>query len=276
MGLEILLVLEQLVESLVEALVRDAVRVDADEVFQGGSAVPVLGDMQLTGRFAQPRDDENHRHVSPVDPFAAPRQRLLAEPVELQRLPQEPAEPNASEGPPFLQPYLLDANARQLDGGSIFEEVELTGAFAEEMPCELRGLRALLRVKSSKVRHGFLAYLAALANGPNEAPVRVRLAVPLHSRVSQIHARVSSALFIHDDTDRFNRVSWHYIAIRAPRLAPQMMGIGLTSRRVLKSAENSSNFPQTVQVGLGLQAERQAPTSPTDYLGLLAGIDPQE
>lgn len=87
MDFEVFLALEQLVEPLVQTLVSDAVGVDTDQILQGTAAIPVLGDVKLAGRLAQPRDDENHDHVRPADSLAATWQGLLAELVELQGLP---------------------------------------------------------------------------------------------------------------------------------------------------------------------------------------------
>ena len=62
----------------------------------------------------------------------------------------------------------------------------------------------------------------------------------------------SSAAVMPFQEEAIKMACWHYIAIRALRLDPPMVGTGLTSTRLPRSVENSSDFPETVQVGLGL------------------------
>ena len=161
----------------------DASGIDANEILQCRTAIPVFGDVKLAGRLAQPRGHQNHRHVGPLDPFTSASKRLLAELVQLQGAPQEPREPDISERPTSLEPDLFGANSRDLQPRSIVKELELVDSITKEVFRESRGLSALLGIECSEIGDRFLANLAALSNRPDEGPVGVCLAVLLHRRV---------------------------------------------------------------------------------------------
>ena len=132
----------------------------------------------------------------------------------------------------------------------VLEKIEPIGTLTEKVPGERRCLCTALRIERAEVRDRFLADSPSLTNGTYEAPVRVRLAVLLHFRMPQVHARVSFALLIHGDVTGFNRVSWHYIANSGPRRERSTISTRLTSTQPADSVENRSDFSQTVQVGL--------------------------
>jgi hypothetical protein len=139
----------------------------------------------------------------------------------------------------------------------VLEKIELIGTLTEKVPGERRCLCTAFRSERAEVRDRFLADSPSLTNGTYEAPVRVRLAVLLHFRMPQVHARVSFALLIHGDVTGFNRVSWHYIANSGPRRERSTISTRLTSTQPADSVENRSDFSQTVQVGLERRSRRR-------------------
>ena len=84
MGLQLLLVRQQAVQRAIQAIVVDRLGRHAQQVVQRRAAIPMLGDVQLARRLAQPGDHQDRRHRRPRHPLAAARQRLATQLVERQ------------------------------------------------------------------------------------------------------------------------------------------------------------------------------------------------
>jgi hypothetical protein len=87
MGLQRRLVRQQAVERAVQPIVVDGFGRHAQQIAQRRAAIPILGDVQLARRLAQPGNHQDRRHRRPRHPLAAARQRLATQLVERQGLP---------------------------------------------------------------------------------------------------------------------------------------------------------------------------------------------
>src|SRR5262249_34910634 len=108
------LVRQQPVQGAVEPVVVDLVVGDAQQVAQGGAAEPVLGDVQFAGRLAEAGQDQDGGHLGPGHVLAPRPQPAVEQGVQVQGLPQPPAQPDVAEAAAALQP-----EAAQLDGDGL-------------------------------------------------------------------------------------------------------------------------------------------------------------
>ena len=187
MYFEFALVWQQAIESTVKPRVVDGLRLDAEQVFQGGPPIPVLGDMQLTRRLAEPCENEGQHHIRPRDHLSSPWKNVCAQPVKLESLPAQPAKPDVTESaaPLDTDPFQVDGHG--VERTAILEKIELVGALAEEVLGNSRRIRATFGVELTEIRDGFLTNLTSLAHRAHESPVRVGLSALANGRMAQLH-----------------------------------------------------------------------------------------
>src|SRR5438445_413185 len=78
MRLESSLVREQMIEAAIKAVLVDLLIAKLQQIAERRAAVPVLGNVQLAGRLAEPRRHQHGRHLRLGDAFLARRQLLKA------------------------------------------------------------------------------------------------------------------------------------------------------------------------------------------------------
>jgi len=105
------LVREELIQGAVAAVVVDEGRGHAEQILQGGLAIPRLGEVEFAGRLTEAGQHQDRHHGWPGDRLPARGQQPLQQGLQLQRAPEQPAEPHIAEGAPPLQ-----AHAVQPDG----------------------------------------------------------------------------------------------------------------------------------------------------------------
>src|SRR6516165_10415686 len=197
---------QQPVEGAVQAVVIDFVVADTQQVAKGGATKPILGDMQLAGRFAEASEDEHRGHLSPGNLLAAGAQPIAEYRVEFQRLPEAEPQPEVAKPPAAFQ-----AKAAQVDGHGFGRRrlVEQAGlAFdADDRLCEGTGPDPAGSIEFTELGNRLLTHLAAQAHGANQSPIGMHLAVLVNSRVPEIHERPSWTTSLR----HCNRVGWHYI-----------------------------------------------------------------
>lgn len=115
------LVRQQLVESAIQAVVVHFIDRHAQQVAQCAVAVKVLGDLQFTRRFAEPRDDQDERRQRPRNVFLPQRHRTPQKLVQSQTLHQFQRQPRAAKLAAVFNPHTravdLDEPRLGLDPG---------------------------------------------------------------------------------------------------------------------------------------------------------------
>ena len=99
MGFERVLMGQEPVQRAIEPVVIDLGLGQSQQIVQRRAPEPVLGDVQFTGGFAEPRDHQHRRHQAPGDVFTPSGQSRLQPLVESQRLPEFPGKPDVAEPP---------------------------------------------------------------------------------------------------------------------------------------------------------------------------------
>ena len=111
----------------------------------------------------------------------------IAELVQLQRLPQRPAQPHGAEGA-----AVLDANTTDLDLGSfkcafVLEELRLDSLGPKEVTRKSRRLSHPTVTEPAEIRDGLLNDLRAPSHGAHECPVSSDSVLASDLLVPEIH-----------------------------------------------------------------------------------------
>jgi len=95
--LQRLALFEHAVQRSIAAVVVDLRLGHVEQIVQRRAAKPILGDVQLARRLAQPRDDQYRRHRGPRHIFASAGQQPRQQLIQPQRLPQSPRQRHIAE-----------------------------------------------------------------------------------------------------------------------------------------------------------------------------------
>ncbi len=182
--LERSLVRQQLIESLVETRVVHHRRINAQQIFERCASIPVLGDVQFAGWFAQSRDDQDRRDLRPRHDLSTFRHHGRAELVEPECTPQRPPDPDVAERAAALRVHFAEPHALWFDRLFFSEQARLHRAFAQEVLGECRRLGASRCIKFTEVGDDFLPDLGSSAYRPHQHPVGQLLAVLANRRVA--------------------------------------------------------------------------------------------
>ncbi len=186
MLLELPLVGQQAIESPIQPVVVDQRGGQREQVFQRGAAVPVLRDVQLARRLAQPRQHQHRGHGRPRHRFPAFGQQPLQQLVQPQGAPERPPQPDIPKGAPPLQANAFEVDGDRVVGFARLEQVGLRPIAGDRTRQRLRA-GATMHVQLAEVRNGLLDHRAPDPHGADELPVGVNLAVLPSRRVAQIH-----------------------------------------------------------------------------------------
>jgi len=111
------LVREELIQGAVAAVVVDEGRGHAEQILQGGLAIPRLGEVEFAGRLTEAGQHQDRHHGRPGDRLPTRGQELLQQGIELQRAPEQPAEPHIAEGAPPLHAHAVQPDGHGLGRG---------------------------------------------------------------------------------------------------------------------------------------------------------------
>jgi hypothetical protein len=168
--LQRLLVRQQPVERTVQPVVVDSIRGHAQKIIQRRAPVPVLGDVQLARRFAQPRDHQDRRHRRPCNALSTRNEALGAEAIEIERPPQNPPQPHIAKAPAPLQTHPIETHRDRLGcRPGRLEQLVLLGA-PRDLQRQPAGPRAPLPIQLAQLRHRLLHHLAATPHRPHQPP----------------------------------------------------------------------------------------------------------
>ena len=180
------LVDQQPIERAVEAILVDLVVRQLKQIAKRRAPIPVLGDVQLARRLAQPRRDQNGRHLLPGDPFLALRQQRRAQLRQSRAAPQGQRQINVAESPPAFEPNALQPHRRRHVPAAVVEQLRLLRR-ADQMSGQLPRFKPPLHVEFAKMCDRLLNNPPPDPHAPNQTPVAMRLAVLSPNRVAQIH-----------------------------------------------------------------------------------------
>src|SRR6478609_2789987 len=69
---------EQTIEAAIETILVDCLIAELEQIAERRAAIPVLGNVQLARRLAEPRHNQHGRHLRPSDALLARRKQPLA------------------------------------------------------------------------------------------------------------------------------------------------------------------------------------------------------
>src|SRR6516225_8726682 len=104
------LVREQMIEPAIEAVLVDLLVTKLQQVAKRCTAVPVLGNVQFARRLAEPRRNQDRRHLRPRDVLPARREKPLAQILKSHAAPQRQRQIDITK-----LPRALDADALEAD-----------------------------------------------------------------------------------------------------------------------------------------------------------------
>jgi len=122
MGKQGLPVRPYLVQGSIEPVLVHLVVRDPQPVFQGGLAIPMLGDLQFRGWCAEPGQGQNAGHQLPRDLFASSPHLLLEELIQTQPAPQRQGQIHIAEVPQPFDANPSNVHRRPLRRGFILHE----------------------------------------------------------------------------------------------------------------------------------------------------------
>ena len=79
---------EQMIEAAIEAILVDLLIAKLQQIAERRAAVPVLGNVQLARRLAEPRRHQHSRHLRPGDALLSDRQQPFAQILKARPAPQ--------------------------------------------------------------------------------------------------------------------------------------------------------------------------------------------
>ena len=206
------LVDKQAIEAAIEPILVDLLVAELKQIAQRRATVPILGNVQLARRLAEPRRDQHGRHLRPRDAFLARRKQPLAQFLKTNAAPQRQRQINIAEHSRALDPNALQAHRHRHMLAAVIEQLRLFRS-ADQMPRERAGFNATVLVKLAKMRHRLLNDAPPEANTAHQAPIAVNLPVLPQCRVPQIHGAESKS----NSSPPENTLGWHYTPKSAPR-----------------------------------------------------------
>src|SRR5262245_1212900 len=233
------LVGQQPIQGPREAIIVDLVVGNAQKVPAGGAAEPILGDVQLAGRLAEAGPDQHGRQLGPRPLCTSLRQPLFQKGIEVQRLPQAQPEPDVPEAAAALQVEAVQVDGDRLGWRGLIEEAGLPFD-ADDGLGQGAGRHPAGGGELAELSDRLVPDLATNADGADESPVGVGLAVPGDGGVAQVQGGPSWSAAWSD----FKRVGWHYNAVwKATPDQERTYGP--------KRARNCRKMVRTAEVGLG-------------------------
>src|ERR1700693_5516376 len=167
------LVREQVIEPAIEAILVDLLIAELQQITKCRAAIPVLGNVQLARRRAEPCRHKDRRHLRPGDALLSARQESRAKVLKTDPAPQ-------CESQIYIAKLTraLDADAFQAHRhGQMFASVGeqhrlLRGADQPSRKCPC--LNPSMLIELAELRHRLLNDASADTNAAHEAPIAVK------------------------------------------------------------------------------------------------------
>jgi hypothetical protein len=116
------LVRQQMIEPAVEPVLVDGFVAKLQQIAQRRAAIPVLGDVQLARRLAEPRCHQNGRHLRPRDPLLARRKQAFAHRLKPHPTPQRQRQIDVAESARTLDADTFETNRHRHIPAAIVEQ----------------------------------------------------------------------------------------------------------------------------------------------------------
>ena len=95
--------LEQVIERSIAAIIIDFGFRNIEQIIKCRASIPILGNMQFAGRFAQASDHQYGRHLVPANVLASRWHQTFTELIQTDGLPQSPRQPDITESTSAFQ-----------------------------------------------------------------------------------------------------------------------------------------------------------------------------
>jgi hypothetical protein len=157
------------------------------QIAERRAAIPVLGNVQLARRLAEPRRNQHHRYLRPGDALLADRKQPLAQILEPHPAPQCQRQVHVAELTRALDANALQAHPHRPMRAAVVEQLLLFRG-ADQTACQGPRLDATALIELAEMRNSLLNDTTTDTHAAHEAPVAVNLAVLPYRRVAQVHA----------------------------------------------------------------------------------------
>ena len=121
------LALEQQIERAIQPILVDQIGIQLQQIAQRRAPIPILGDVQLARRLAQPGRHQHCRHLRPRHRLLARRQQLLAQIAQPRAAPQRQRQVHVAEPPRAFDTHPLQPHRHRQVLPAIVEQAGLLG-----------------------------------------------------------------------------------------------------------------------------------------------------
>ncbi len=161
----------------VEPVLVDRLRRNSQQIVQGRSLIPGVGDVQLTGGLAEPGYGQNRPHHRPGNVLAIDGQKPFQQSVEMQGSPQQQTQIDIPKVPRPLHPGLSHSNLHLLgDGfdrlGGLEQWMTGFGSMIED-PGNVRPTGRVSRFQLAQIGDRLMSRTPSRANGFDQCPIGV-------------------------------------------------------------------------------------------------------
>src|SRR5262245_14717966 len=181
------LVHEQMIEAAIKAILVDLPIAELQQIAKCRAPVPILGNVQLARRLAEPRRHQHACHRRPGNAFLAHRKQSLAQLLKARPTPQRKRQIHIAELAGALDANPLQAHRNRQMFAAIIEQWRLLGSTDQSARKNSR-LNASVLIELTQMRHRLLDDASPDAHAAYQAPIAMNLSVLLANRVAQVHA----------------------------------------------------------------------------------------
>src|SRR6476659_4413763 len=178
---------EQMIEAAIKAILVDLLIAELQQIAERRAPVPILGNVQLARRLAEPRRNQHGCHLRPGDAFLAHRKQSLAQLLEARPTPQCKRQIHIAELTRALDTNALQTHRNRQMFAAIVEQRRLLGS-ADQSARKRSRRNASVLIELAKMRHRLLDDAPPDTHATHQAPIAVNLAVLLTNRMAQVHA----------------------------------------------------------------------------------------
>ena len=163
------LVREQAIERAIEPILVDLLIAELQQIAKRRAAIPILGNVQLARRLAEPRRHQHRRHLRPGDALLAHRQQPLAQLLEPHPAPQRQRQVDIAELTRALDANALQANRHRQLFAAVIEQLRFFGS-ADQPARQRPRLDPSALVELAKLRNRLLDHPPADTNAAHQTP----------------------------------------------------------------------------------------------------------
>src|SRR5208282_20821 len=187
MRLHCRLVREQMIQPAIEPILVDLLIAELQQIAKRRAAIPVLGNVQLAGRFAKPSRHKHRRHLRPGDPLLAQRKQALAQLLKPHPAPQRERQVHVAKLARALDANAIQSNGRRQLFAAVIEQRRFFRR-ADQPARQRARLHTSVLVELAKMRDRLLDHPFSNTNAPHQTPIAMNLPVLPANRVAQVHA----------------------------------------------------------------------------------------